>query len=91
MVISDVFESLGYEVNLEGRMEHQEYWWELSKDDRLVAQVDLNVPLETLQRDFAAWLKGEEGSSEDSYVVNGDIEDPNFREFLQKVVGYAQN
>jgi len=79
--VNDYFEKLGYQVTWDFRS--GERWWEIIKDDDLVAQIDMGVPLSDIVEDFCCFHLGKSGTSKSDYKVNGH--GPQFDEMLKRV------
>lgn len=56
--ITRFFESLGYGTSWDFERKSGARWYEVLKDDVLVAQIDMHAPLADLIEDMSAWHEG---------------------------------
>jgi hypothetical protein len=77
------FESLGYKVGWDCRYKKGEYWHEIKKDGKLIAQIDFDVPLNDIIEDFTCIHEGRDPTSNPKYIINGYGEE--FNELMRKV------
>ena len=81
--VKDYFEKLGYQITWDFKTTTRETWWEIIKGEKLVAQIDMGVPLCDIIEDFCQFYLGKSGTSKSNYKVNGY--GPVFDEMLEKV------
>lgn len=81
------FKKLGYKVDWDGRMDKEQFWYEILDpiSEKIIAQIDLGTPINSMIEDMSLWTEGKEGISDDSYIISGFLENPSFQELLQKV------
>lgn len=81
--VKDYFVKLGYNVTWDFSTRSGEQWREIMKDRKLIAQIDMDVPLTDIIMDLEQFYLGKPGISKSDYKVNGQGEE--FDEMLKKV------
>jgi hypothetical protein len=67
--VSRYFRSLGYTVTWDFNRQRAEKWYELLDGDRIVLQVDFNVPLACILEDILLMADGKPGTSNRDYTI----------------------
>lgn len=74
---------MGYDVGSDGKRYGQQ-WWEIWKDDELVCQIDMGVPLQDIVDDITQWHLGKDGVSKSEWTLSGP-ETPALKDLFRKV------
>ena len=70
--VEEYFKSLGYKYNFDFQRATGIEWHEIidPKSNRMICQIDMNVPLSAIMEDFSSFKNGEtKGTSDYDYVV----------------------
>ena len=85
--VTAFFESLGYTVTWDFSRRLNISWYEILEGDKMIAQIDMGIPLEALREDMTAWHEGrkETSGAPGEVVIGTDPNSPNFKDLFRRV------
>lgn len=63
------FINLGYTVSWDAKLNQGLRWYEILEDGKLVAQIDMEIPLADAVEDITCWAQGREATSKSNYTI----------------------